>query len=112
MVNTEEKIMVATLVTGQMLVFKDNVVNIEEPCFAVPIPGQNPNQINITFQPLLLLSSENYCQPLNGALVLVSYPADKDISRAYRQFVDTLKAQRSGIVAPTVGQMAALKNKK
>lgn len=100
---SEPKIKIAVLLTGNEVIYIDNVVSIEEPAFCIAQPGPTPDQVKIGFAPMAKYSEAGNMSPLNGNLVLMTYDAEGEIASVYMQYVQSIRAGRSGIVIPPKG---------
>ena len=103
-----DNVKAAVLLTGTTVLYIDKGVTIEEPMFCTMSPGKVQGEVGISFSPVLALSGETTSQPLNGALILVTYTPSGEIIQAFTEFLTGLRAAKAGIAMPGNGASRGL----
>lgn len=97
---SKTNVMASVLESGMTVIYIDHGVTIEEPMFCITQGGEAPGQLGIQFVPVLMMTDEKACKPLNQSMVLVSYKPNESVSSAYEEFLIGLRAAKAGIVLP------------
>lgn len=101
--NEDDNIRAAVLLTGTTVLYIDKGIAIEEPMFCTMSPGKQQGEVGLSFSPVLALSGDTSCGPLNGALVLTTYKPSPEIAQAFSEFLLGLRAAKAGIAMPGNG---------